>query len=80
MKVNHCLKKEHIDNLHTFIKLFYNKNEVLSTIKLAMLHLALRRIGTSKMQFEIGSAGDGKAMEAILDRVVSGEENCAQPK
>ena len=43
-----------------------------------MLHLALRRIGTSKMLFEIGSGGDGKAMEAILDRAVLGEENCAQ--
>ena len=30
------------------------------------------------MLFEIGSGGDGKAMEAILDRTVLGEENCAQ--
>ena len=37
-----------------------------------MLHLAIKKIPTGKILFEVGGGGDGKAMEAILERNVLG--------
>ena len=38
--------------------------------------LAVNEVPTSKMLFLIGEGGDGKSMDAILERNVLGENNC----
>ena len=42
-----------------------------------MIHLAIKKVPSGKMLFEIGTGGDGKGMEAILERNLLGEDNCA---
>ena len=61
-----------MEQLQTFVKSFYYDNESLFTLKLAMLHLAIKKIPTGKILFEVGGGGDGKAMEAILERNILG--------
>lgn len=61
--------------LKNFISCFYFENEGVLTLKLALLHLALKRIPTRKMLFEVGSGGDGKGCEAILERNLLGDDN-----
>lgn len=42
-----------------------------------MMYLTIRKIPTGKMLFLVGEGGDGKSMDAILERTVFGENNCA---
>ncbi|CAE7706700.1 unnamed protein product [Symbiodinium sp. CCMP2592] len=59
--------------LRLFLESLYYKNEHGFQIKLCFLHAAFKRVCTSKMIFQIGKGGDGKGMEAILDRTLFGD-------
>ena len=59
--------------LRLFLESLYYKNEHAFQIKLCFLHAAFKRVCTSKMIFQIGKGGDGKGMEAILDRTLFGD-------
>ena len=59
--------------LRRFLMSTYHENAHGFQIKLCFLHAALRRACTSKMLFLLGSGGDGKGMEAVLDRALFGE-------
>ena len=62
--------KDYARKLNTFIQSFYYKNDGYFTLKLAMLHMAFRGLNSGKIIFEVGNGGDGKGMEAILDKNV----------
>ena len=59
--------------LRLFIESVYYDNQPAYQIKLCFMHAAFRRVCTSKMLFQIGKGGDGKGMEAILDKALFGE-------
>ena len=56
------------EKLRIFIESVYYNNEHLFQLKLCFMHAAFLGKCTAKMIFEIGKGGDGKGMEAILDR------------
>ncbi|CAE7726165.1 unnamed protein product [Symbiodinium sp. CCMP2592] len=59
--------------LRSFLESLYYENAHAFEIKLCFLHAAFKRVCTSKMIFQIGKGGDGKGMEAILDRALFGD-------
>ena len=61
------------EKLRLFLTSTYFDNTHGFQIKLCFLHAAFHRACTSKMLFLIGSGGDGKGMEAVLDRALFGE-------
>lgn len=63
--------------LRLFLQSLYYNNEAVFEVKLAFLHCAFRKVCTSKMLFEIGHGGDGKGMEAYLERSLLGESESA---
>ena len=65
------------EKLRLFLESLYFANEHVFQIKLAFLHAAFKKVCTSKMIFEIGKGGDGKGMEAYLERGLLGEEQSA---
>lgn len=67
--------EEYVKRLKTFVSSFYFENGGLFTLKMVLFHLALKRIPTGKIVYEVGRGGDGKGCEAILDRNVLGDEN-----
>ena len=60
------------EKLRIFIESVYYNNEHLFQLKLCFMHAAFLGKCTAKMIFEIGKGGDGKGMEAILDRSLFG--------
>ena len=60
------------ETLRTFIESVYYGNQHLFQLKLCFMHAAFLSKCTAKMIFEIGKGGDGKGMEAILDRSLFG--------
>ena len=68
--------KDYVRKLNGFVQSYYYKSGSYLTLKLALLKLAINGVNTGKMIFLIGSGGDGKGMEAILDRNILGENNC----
>ncbi|CAE8688578.1 unnamed protein product, partial [Polarella glacialis] len=63
--------------LNTFLKALYFQNEGGFLLKLAFLKLAFLRVCSGRMIFEIGKGGDGKGMEAILEKHLLGPSNSA---
>ena len=61
------------EKLRLFLMSTYFENWHCFQIKLCFLHAAFSRACTSKMLFLLGSGGDGKGMEAVLDRALFGE-------
>lgn len=61
--------------LRNFLKALYYNSSAVFTIKLCFLRQAFMKVCTGKVIFEIGTGGDGKGMEAILERTPLGEEN-----
>ena len=59
--------------LRSFLESLYYESAHGFEIKLCFLHAAFKRVCTSKMIFQIGRGGDGKGMEAILDRALVGD-------
>ena len=53
------------------------KNEHAFQIKLCFLRAAFSKVCTGKMLLEIGAGGDGKGMEAYLDKNLLGEHQTA---
>ncbi|CAL1171366.1 unnamed protein product [Cladocopium goreaui] len=69
--------QQHQEGLRLFLESLYFQNEHIFQVKLCFLHAAFKKACTSKMIFEIGKGGDGKGMEAYLDRAVLGEDQSA---
>ena len=64
------------NQLRLFLEsLYYFQNEHVFQIKLSSLHAAVQKVSTSKMLIEIGKGGDGKGMEAYLERGLLGEHH-----
>ena len=61
------------EKLRVFLMSTYYQNAHGFQIKLCFLHAAFCRACTSKILFLLGSGGDGKGMEAVLDRALFGE-------
>ena len=61
--------------LRLFLESLYYQNEHVFQIKLASMHAAFKKAPTCKMLFEIGKGGDGKGMEAYLQRGLLGEQH-----
>lgn len=63
--------------LRLFLESLYYANEHVFEVKLCFLHAAFKKVCTSKMIFEVGKGGDGKGMEAYLERGVLGANQSA---
>ncbi|CAK0838509.1 unnamed protein product [Prorocentrum cordatum] len=63
------------EQLPVFLKGLYYKNEAVFQLELASLKLAFLRVNSANMNFKIGHGGDGKHMEATLQRNLVGEAN-----
>ena len=59
--------------LRLFLESVYFDNSHAYQLKLCFMHAAFKKVCASKMIFAIGSGGDGKGMEAILDRALFGD-------
>ena len=71
LREDSSLDIEHFrERLRTFLESIYYKNWAGFQIKLCFMHAAFQKVATGKMLFEIGAGGDGKKMEACLDRAV----------
>ena len=75
MEENGASLKTYASQLHNFLEAFYFENEDLLILKLALFKLAIRKIPTGKMIFEIGNGGDGKSINSILERNLFGTIN-----
>ena len=62
--------EHYTQKLKNFLACFYYENESLFKLKPALMTLAVNEIPTTKMLFLIGEGGDGKSMDAILERNV----------
>ncbi|CAK0904007.1 unnamed protein product [Prorocentrum cordatum] len=62
--------------LTRFLEDLYHDNEDVFKLELAFFKLAFMRIRSGKMKFKIGSGGDGKHMEAVLEQNLLGFGNC----
>ena len=60
------------ERLRIFLQSLYYENEPGFQIKLYFMHAAFQKAATGKMIFQVGHGGDGKGMEAILDRALFG--------
>jgi hypothetical protein len=67
-----------LDNkLDTFLRGLYYDNSPVLTLKLCFLKLCFQKVPSGKMVFDIGHGGDGKGMEAMLEKSLLGEANFA---
>ena len=62
----------HRAQLRLSLESLYHKNEHAFQVKLCFLRAAFSKVCTGKMMFEIGAGGDGKGMEAYLDKNLLG--------
>ena len=62
------------NQLRLFLESLYFENEHVFQVKLCSLHAAFKKAPTAKMLFEVGKGGDGKGMEAYLERGLLGDE------
>lgn len=69
--------KEHRERLRLFIESLYFSNQHVFQLKLCFLHAAFKKVCTSKMIFEIGKGGDGKGMEAYLEKALFSSDQSA---
>lgn len=69
--------KDYKVQLRRFLESLYYKNEHVFQLKLCFLHAAFHKVCTSKMIFEVGKGGDGKGMEAYLEKFLLGTEHSA---
>ena len=69
--------EEHRSRLRLFLESLYFDNEAVFQLKLCFLHAAFKKACTGKMMFEVGKGGDGKGMEAYLEKAMLGEDESA---
>lgn len=67
----------HKAQLRLVLESLYYDNEFAFEVKLCAFHAAFQKVCTSKIIFEVGRGGDGKGMEAHLERGLFGDAHSA---